>query len=56
VSGLAALLVEDIGKGRPSQVAAKIRQSVDDLGDPDKDVLHGHGRINVAKALGLEGS
>jgi lantibiotic leader peptide-processing serine protease len=56
VSGLAALLVNEIGKEKPSQVAAQIRQSADDLGDPDKDMIYGHGRINVAKALGLEGS
>jgi subtilisin family serine protease len=56
VSGLAALVVEDIGKGRPSQVAAQVRESADDLGDPDKDVYYGYGRINVAKALNLEGT
>ncbi len=55
-SALAALLVEDIGKGQPSKVTAQLRQSADDLGDLDKDVIYGHGRINVAKALGLEGS
>jgi subtilisin family serine protease len=53
VSGLAALLVEKIGKGQPSKVAAQIRKSSYDLGDPDKDVKYGHGRIDVAKALDL---
>jgi lantibiotic leader peptide-processing serine protease len=55
VSGLAALIVEDIGKGKPSEVAARIRKSADDLGDPGTDEFYGAGRINVAKALGLEG-
>ncbi len=55
VSGLAALLVEDIGKEKPSQVAAQIRQSADDLGDSGTDGFYGAGRIIVAKALGLEG-
>ncbi len=57
VAGLAALLVEDIGR-QPSQVAARIRQSVDresknGLDNPEKTVYYGHGRINVANALRL---
>jgi subtilisin family serine protease len=56
VSGLAALLVGEIGKGRPSEVAAQIRKSADKVGDRRKDERYGDGRINVAKALGLEGS
>ncbi len=52
-SGLAALLVEEIGKNRPSQVANRMAQSADDLGDEGRDVIYGRGRINVAKALGL---
>jgi subtilisin family serine protease len=55
VSGLAALLVQAMGKGKPSQVAAQIKKSADDLGDPGTDKFYGAGRINVAKALGLEG-
>jgi hypothetical protein len=54
VSGLAALLVEDIGKGHPSEVAARIRKSADDLGRQGNDEVYGQGRINVAKALGLQ--
>jgi lantibiotic leader peptide-processing serine protease len=53
VSGLAALLVEDIGKGHPSEVAARIRKSADDLGRRGKDEVYGQGRINVANALNL---
>lgn len=54
VAGLAALLVEDIGHGRPQQIKARLEQSADDLGQPGTDPQYGKGRINVAKALGLE--
>ena len=54
VAGLAALLVEDIGHGRPSQVKTRLQQSADDLGLRGKDPLYGHGRISVPNALGLE--
>jgi subtilisin family serine protease len=49
VSGLAALLVKD--KDKPSQVAAQVRKSVDDLGSSGKDAYYGYGRINVEKAI-----
>lgn len=52
-AGLAALLVEQIGKDQPSKVANRMAQSADDLGDGGRDVIYGRGRINVAKALGL---
>ncbi|HEX6086884.1 MAG TPA: S8 family serine peptidase [Thermoanaerobaculia bacterium] len=54
VAGLAALIVEDVGHGKPSQVKTRLQQSADDLGQPGKDPLYGHGRINVPRALGLE--
>jgi lantibiotic leader peptide-processing serine protease len=53
VAGLAALVVEDIGKKQPSLVANRIMQRSDDLGVEGRDVIYGRGRINVAKALGL---
>lgn len=53
VSGLAALLVEDIGHGKPSQVKARLQQSADDLGQNGTDPLYGKGRINVPRALKL---
>jgi subtilisin family serine protease len=53
VSALAALLVEDIGHGKPSKVKARLQQSADDLGAPGTDPLYGKGRINVPRALGL---
>jgi subtilisin family serine protease len=51
--GLAALLIEQMGHGKPAQIRAAILQSADDLGEPGVDPFYGHGRINVARALGL---
>lgn len=53
VSGLAALLVEDLGKN-PGRISSRLHQSADDLGQPGTDPFYGKGRINVARALGLE--
>lgn len=53
VAGLAALLVAEQGKGKPSQIKAAIRKSAVDLGSPGTDPQFGHGRIDVANALGL---
>ena len=53
VSGLAALLVSQLGHGKSAQVRAAIENSADDLGKPGVDPLYGKGRINVARALGL---
>lgn len=54
VTGLAALLVEDIGTDKPAQVKAALQQSADDLGEPGTDPAYGKGRINVPSALGLQ--
>ena len=54
VSGLAALLVGKYGHDNPAQIRAAILQSADDLGQPGVDPAYGHGRINVARALGLQ--
>ncbi|HUR81510.1 MAG TPA: S8 family serine peptidase [Thermoanaerobaculia bacterium] len=54
VAGLAALIVEDVGHGHPSQVKARLQQSADDLGAPGVDPFYGHGRISVPNALGLK--
>lgn len=51
-SGLAALLVSTIGKDRPDQVQAVIKNTADDLGDPGFDKHYGHGRINAGRAVG----
>ena len=53
VSGLAALLVSKLGHSQSAQVRAAIENSADDLGKPGVDPYYGHGRINVAHALGL---
>jgi subtilisin family serine protease len=52
VAGLAALLVEDLGRN-PGQIANAIKKSADDLGEKGTDPIYGKGRINVARALGL---
>lgn len=53
VSGLAALLVDQIGKRRPAQLKQRIRQSAADLGQPGVDPYYGAGRIDVKNALGI---
>lgn len=53
VTGLAALLVAQLGHGNPALIRARILQSADDLGEPGVDPYYGHGRINIARALGV---
>jgi subtilisin family serine protease len=53
VAGLAALLVAQLGHGKPALIRERILQSADDLGLPGTDPYYGRGRINVARALGL---
>ncbi|HZF67303.1 MAG TPA: S8 family serine peptidase [Gemmatirosa sp.] len=53
VSGLAALLVEQVGRNKPAQLRAALAKSVDDLGKRGRDPIYGAGRINVATGLGL---
>jgi subtilisin family serine protease len=53
VSGLAALLVAQLGHGNPALIRARILESADDLGEPGTDPHYGKGRINVARALRL---
>jgi subtilisin family serine protease len=50
VSGLAALMVEDLGR-RPGRVKTKIQQGADDLGKPGVDPFYGKGRINVWETI-----
>jgi subtilisin family serine protease len=52
-SGVAALLVEQVGKRNPGLVRNRLAQSADDLGEEGRDPIYGRGRINAAKALGL---
>jgi subtilisin family serine protease len=51
VAGLAALVVENIGKKQPSQVRNRIMQNADDLGELGTDPIYGRGRINVLKTI-----
>jgi len=52
-SGVLALLVDRIGKNRPDEVVAALRESSDDLGDVGFDDFYGDGRINAATAVGV---
>ena len=53
-AGLAALIVEQVGHGNPSQVRALLQQSADDLGQIGTDPFYGKGRIDVPRAEGLQ--
>lgn len=53
VAGLAALIMGTSGSLVPSQVKNAISKSADDVGQPGTDPFFGAGRINVAKALGI---
>lgn len=52
-TGLAALLVAQLGHGNPALIRARILQAADDLGEAGHDPYYGAGRINIARALGL---
>jgi subtilisin family serine protease len=52
VTGLAALLAGEVGRN-PGLIAARIQQSADDLGLGGTDPAYGKGRINVARAMGI---
>jgi subtilisin family serine protease len=51
VSGVAALLVEKLGRNRPSAIRAALAKSADDLGQPGTDAAYGKGRINAVTAM-----
>jgi len=53
VTGTAALIAGIVGHS-PSQIAATLQQTADDLGQPGNDPAYGHGRINAARAVGLQ--
>jgi subtilisin family serine protease len=54
VSGLAALLVAAQGHGQPQQIKHAIEQSAVQFGQSGNDPFYGHGRIDVARALGIQ--
>lgn len=51
VAGLAALVRAKWPQLNAAQVEAHIEATADDLGPTGYDILYGHGRINVAKAM-----
>jgi subtilisin family serine protease len=53
ISGLAALLVAQLGHGKPGLIRERILQRADDFGEPGVDPYYGKGRINIARALGV---
>ena len=53
VAGLAALIAAE-GVQTPAAITQRIIDNADDLGPKGKDDGYGHGRINVARALGLQ--
>lgn len=54
VSGLAALLIDKVGKHQPALLKQRIKQTADDLGQPGVDPFYGAGRIDAATALGVQ--
>ena len=51
-SGVAALIVSEFGS-HPAQVEARLLQTADDLGEPGADPIYGKGRVNAARAAGV---
>ena len=52
VAGLAALLVEDLGRN-PRRILNQMQRTADDLGARGTDPFYGRGYINVPAALGI---
>ncbi|WP_213999071.1 S8 family serine peptidase [Arsukibacterium sp.] len=50
VSGLAAMMVEDVGRS-PAKIKAALEKSADDLGQAGTDPFYGKGRINALNAV-----
>ena len=53
VAGTAALIAGLVGRS-PSQIEARLEGTADDLGQPGTDPAYGRGRINVARAVGVQ--
>ena len=51
VTGTAALIAGQVGHD-PSRIAARLKQTADDLGESGTDPAYGQGRINLARAAG----
>ncbi|MBD0257784.1 MAG: S8 family serine peptidase [Cytophagales bacterium] len=51
-AGVAALIVGKLGgNASAAQVESMMRASADDLGQPGKDAIYGHGRVNAYRAV-----
>jgi lantibiotic leader peptide-processing serine protease len=53
-AGVAALIVSEMGAQRPGLVRQRLHQSADDLAQPGTDPWFGKGRVNAARAVGLD--
>jgi subtilisin family serine protease len=51
VTGTAALLVSTLGRN-PARIKARIEQTADHSGTNGQSLFYGHGRVNVARAVG----
>ena len=51
VTGTAALLVSTLGRN-PARIKARIEQTADRIGTNGQSLFYGHGRVNVARAVG----
>jgi lantibiotic leader peptide-processing serine protease len=54
VSAVAALVVGKYGPMHPAQLEAILRSSADDLGRTGNDDNYGRGRVNAARAVGIQ--
>jgi hypothetical protein len=54
VAGLAAQLVAQMGHGQPQQIKHAIEMSAVQFGQSGNDPFYGQGRIDVARALGVQ--
>lgn len=52
VTGLAALIAGEVGHS-PAKITARLHDTADDLGQSGTDPAYGKGRINVARAMGV---
>ena len=52
VTGLAALIAGEVGRS-PAKITARLHDTADDLGQSGTDPAYGKGRINVARAVGV---
>ena len=52
VTGTAALLVSSLGRN-PARIKARIEQTADHIDTNGQSLFYGHGRVNVARAVGV---